>query len=89
MFGLQSDRQLSGETQVDTLDEAIALVNSNEHGNGTALFTRSGVAARKFQSDVQVGMVGINVRRNLSVTLSDTGHLTKTSPKGGWLSLHG
>jgi len=49
--------------QVDTLDEAIALVNSNEHGNGTALFTRSGVAARKFQSDVQVGMVGINVRR--------------------------
>ena len=48
--------------QVDTLDEAIALVNSNEHGNGTALFTRSGVAARKFQSDIQVGMVGINVR---------------------------
>ncbi len=51
--------------QVDTLDEAIALVNSNEHGNGTALFTRSGVAARKFQSDVQVGMVGINVRIDL------------------------
>ena len=47
--------------QVDTLDEAIALVNSNEHGNGTALFTRSGVAARKFQSDIEVGMVGINV----------------------------
>ena len=44
------------------MDEAIALVNSNEHGNGTALFTRSGVAARKFQSDIEVGMVGINVR---------------------------
>ena len=42
-------------------------MNSNEHGNGTALFTRSGVAARKFQSDVQVGMVGINVRVDLLV----------------------
>lgn len=40
-----------------TLDDALALVNSNEHGNGTALFTRSGAAARKFQSEVDVGMV--------------------------------
>jgi Aldehyde dehydrogenase family len=48
-------------SQADSLDEAIQIVNSNEHGNGTALFTRSGPAARKFQSEVDVGMVGINV----------------------------
>lgn len=47
--------------EVDTLDEAIQLINANEHGNGTALFTRNGAAARKFQHDVDVGMVGINV----------------------------
>jgi acyl-CoA reductase-like NAD-dependent aldehyde dehydrogenase len=40
---------------VDSLEEAIALVNSNEHGNGTAIFTSSGAAARKFQHDIQVG----------------------------------
>ena len=45
--------------QVDTLDEAIALTNANEHGNGTAIFTRSGPAARQFQSDIDVGMVGV------------------------------
>ena len=33
------------------------MINSNEHGNGTALFTRSGPAARKFQNEVEVGMV--------------------------------
>ncbi|GAX83738.1 hypothetical protein CEUSTIGMA_g11163.t1 [Chlamydomonas eustigma] len=47
--------------EVDTLDEALAVVNSNEHGNGTAIFTRSGAAARRFQHEVEVGMVGINV----------------------------
>ena len=47
--------------QVETLDEALNLINSNQHGNGTAIFTRSGPAARKFQSEVDVGMVGINV----------------------------
>mmetsp|Transcript_25900 Transcript_25900/g.72529 ORF Transcript_25900/g.72529 Transcript_25900/m.72529 type:complete len:550 (-) Transcript_25900:161-1810(-) len=47
--------------EVDTLDEAIALTNSNEHGNGTAIFTGSGIAARKFQNEIDVGMVGINV----------------------------
>jgi malonate-semialdehyde dehydrogenase (acetylating) / methylmalonate-semialdehyde dehydrogenase len=44
-----------------TLDDAIALVNANPFGNGTALFTRSGAAARRFQAGVEVGMVGINV----------------------------
>lgn len=47
--------------QVDTLEEAIQLINANEHGNGTAIFTRSGAAARKFQGEVDVGMVGVNV----------------------------
>lgn len=47
--------------EVDTLEEAIAVVNGNVHGNGTALFTRSGAAARKFQHEIDVGMVGINV----------------------------
>ncbi|KAJ1975967.1 hypothetical protein H4R34_004148 [Dimargaris verticillata] len=46
---------------VDTLDEAIELVNSNRYGNGTAIFTRSGAAARKFQKEIDVGQVGINV----------------------------
>jgi len=44
-----------------TLDEAIALVNANPNGNGVALFTRSGAAARRFQEDIDVGQVGINV----------------------------
>jgi malonate-semialdehyde dehydrogenase (acetylating) / methylmalonate-semialdehyde dehydrogenase len=47
--------------RADTFDEAIDIVNSNPYGNGTAIFTSSGQAARKFQRDVQVGMIGINV----------------------------
>ncbi len=48
-------------TSADSLDEAIALINANPNGNGTALFTRSGAAARRFQEEVDVGQVGINV----------------------------
>ncbi|QKW34313.1 CoA-acylating methylmalonate-semialdehyde dehydrogenase [Actinomadura sp. NAK00032] len=44
-----------------TLDEAVALVNANPYGNGTAVFTSSGAAARRFQRSVHVGMIGINV----------------------------
>src|SRR4029079_11516625 len=47
--------------RVDTLDEAIELVNRNPYANGTAIFTESGGAARRFENEVQVGMVGINV----------------------------
>jgi malonate-semialdehyde dehydrogenase (acetylating)/methylmalonate-semialdehyde dehydrogenase len=47
--------------EVDTLDQAIALVNRNPYGNGTGLFTQSGAAARKFQSEIDVGQVGINI----------------------------
>ena len=42
-------------------DEALALVNSSPYGNGTAIFTADGGAARRFQREVQVGMIGINV----------------------------
>jgi malonate-semialdehyde dehydrogenase (acetylating)/methylmalonate-semialdehyde dehydrogenase len=47
--------------RVDTLDEAIELINANPYANGTAIFTGSGQAARIFQRKVQVGMIGINV----------------------------
>jgi malonate-semialdehyde dehydrogenase (acetylating)/methylmalonate-semialdehyde dehydrogenase len=47
--------------RAETYDEALAVVNANEYANGTAIFTRDGGAARQFQFDVEVGMVGINV----------------------------
>ncbi len=47
--------------RVDTLEDAIALINSNSYANGTAIFTSSGQAARIFQRQVQVGMIGINI----------------------------
>ncbi|MDP9345368.1 MAG: CoA-acylating methylmalonate-semialdehyde dehydrogenase [Actinomycetota bacterium] len=47
--------------RVDTLQEAIALINANPYANGTAIFTGSGQAARVFQRTVQVGMIGINI----------------------------
>jgi len=50
-----------GVVRVETYDEGLALINSNEFANGTAIFTRDGGAARRFQYDVEVGMVGINV----------------------------
>jgi malonate-semialdehyde dehydrogenase (acetylating)/methylmalonate-semialdehyde dehydrogenase len=47
--------------RVPTYDDALALVNANPCGNGTAIFTNDGGAARRFQNEVEVGMVGINV----------------------------
>jgi malonate-semialdehyde dehydrogenase (acetylating)/methylmalonate-semialdehyde dehydrogenase len=47
--------------RVNTYDEAIRLINENPYGNGTAIFTRDGGAARQFQFDVQAGMIGVNV----------------------------
>ncbi len=47
--------------RVETYDEALALVNANRYGNGTAIFTNDGGAARRFQNEVEVGMIGINV----------------------------
>jgi len=50
-----------GVMRVDTYDEALKLINDNPYGNGTAIFTRDGGVARRFQFDVEAGMVGINV----------------------------
>ena len=47
--------------RVETFDEAVALVNASPYGNGTAIFTHDGGAARRFQNEVEVGMVGVNV----------------------------
>jgi malonate-semialdehyde dehydrogenase (acetylating)/methylmalonate-semialdehyde dehydrogenase len=47
--------------RVKTYDEAIALIHAHPYANGVALFTNDGGAARKFQSEIQVGMVGVNV----------------------------
>jgi malonate-semialdehyde dehydrogenase (acetylating)/methylmalonate-semialdehyde dehydrogenase len=48
-------------TRVATYEEAVRLVNDNPYGNGTAIFTRDGGAARQFQFEVNAGMVGVNV----------------------------
>jgi malonate-semialdehyde dehydrogenase (acetylating)/methylmalonate-semialdehyde dehydrogenase len=58
-----------------SLDEAIALVNRNPYGNGTAIFTDSGAAARKFENEIHAGMVGINVPIPVPVAMF---------PFGGW-----
>ncbi len=47
--------------RVNSYDEALDLINSNPYGNGTSIFTNDGGAARRFQNEVEVGMVGINV----------------------------
>lgn len=50
-----------GVVRVDSYEEALQLVNGNPYGNGTAIFTRDGGAARRFQHECEIGMVGINV----------------------------
>jgi malonate-semialdehyde dehydrogenase (acetylating)/methylmalonate-semialdehyde dehydrogenase len=47
--------------RVASYDEAVDLINANEYGNGTAIFTNDGGAARRFEADVQVGMIGVNI----------------------------
>ena len=47
--------------RVESVDEAIAVINANPFGNGTAIFTSSGETARRFQRGVRVGMIGVNV----------------------------
>ncbi|KTC98666.1 CoA-acylating methylmalonate-semialdehyde dehydrogenase [Legionella erythra] len=61
--------------RVDTLDEALALINRNQYGNGTAIFTRDGYSAREYSQRVQAGMVGINVPIPVPVA---------NHPFGGW-----
>ena len=50
-----------GVTRISGYAEGLQLINDNPYGNGTAIFTRDGGAARQFEFDVQVGMVGVNV----------------------------
>jgi len=47
--------------RVNTLDEAIKMMNQNPYGNGCAIFTSSGAAARKFQNEIEVGQIGVNL----------------------------
>jgi len=47
--------------RAETYEEAVGLVNDNPYGNGTAIFTNDGGAARRFQNEIEVGMVGVNV----------------------------
>ena len=47
--------------RVDSYDEGVQLINDNPYGNGVAIFTNDGGAARQFQNEVKVGMIGINV----------------------------
>ncbi len=61
--------------RVGSLDESLALINANPYGNGTAIFTNDGGAGRRFQSEVEVGMVGINVAIPVPVSVY---------PFGGW-----
>ena len=57
----RSSARCSSVVRVDTLDEAIELINRNTYANGVAIFTASGQAAREFQRKIQVGMIGVNV----------------------------
>ena len=47
--------------QVNTLDDAIEIINENKYGNGAAIFTQSGATARRFETEMNVGQLGINV----------------------------
>ena len=73
--------------RVSTYDEALKLVNDHEYGNGTAIFTRDGDTARHFTSNVQVGMVGVNIPIPVPVAMHSFGGW-KRSLFGG-SSIHG
>ncbi|EEB91656.1 hypothetical protein MPER_09954 [Moniliophthora perniciosa FA553] len=47
--------------KAETLDDAVDIINANKYGNGTAIFTQSGATARRFETEVNVGQIGINV----------------------------
>ncbi|KAK8006547.1 Methylmalonate-semialdehyde dehydrogenase [Apiospora marii] len=74
---------------VDSLDEAIKLINDNPYGNGAAVFTRSGAAASKFQKELQAGQLGINVPIPVPLPMfSFTGN-KKSIAGGGSLNFYG
>ncbi|KAL3478151.1 methylmalonate-semialdehyde dehydrogenase [Aspergillus californicus] len=66
--------------EVDTLDEAIDLINKNKYGNGCSIFTTSGKHARTFQSQVNVGQIGINIP-----LIAPYGPAVRTSNKGSFM----
>lgn len=68
--------------EAESIEEAISIINSNEHGNGTAIFTSSGATARTFQSAVDVGMVGINVP--IPVPAASSGSFSFTGWRGSF-----
>ncbi|KAI9781799.1 MAG: hypothetical protein M1816_002189 [Peltula sp. TS41687] len=69
---------------VDTIDDAIELINNNEYGNGVAIFTNSGATAGRFQRDVEAGQVGINVPIPVPLPMfSFTGNKRSTAGGGG------
>ncbi|MCO5584937.1 hypothetical protein L7F22_038869 [Adiantum nelumboides] len=64
--GMQAyDQEIFGPTlvvvKVKTLEDAIELINANKYGNGSAIFTTNGATARKFEKDINVGQIGVNV----------------------------
>lgn len=69
--------------EANSLDEAIEIVNGNPHGNGTAVFTASGLAARQFQNEVDVGMVGVNVP--IPVPAASSGSFSFSGWRGSFL----
>ncbi|GAV84832.1 Aldedh domain-containing protein [Cephalotus follicularis] len=73
--------------QADNIEEAIDIVNRNKYGNGASIFTTSGVAARKFQSEVEVGQVGINVP--ISVPLPFSSYTSSRPSFAGDLNFDG
>jgi malonate-semialdehyde dehydrogenase (acetylating)/methylmalonate-semialdehyde dehydrogenase len=68
--------------RVPTYTDALQLINDNPYGNGVAIFTRDGGAARQFQFDVEVGMVGVNVPIPVPVAYYSFGGCTCTGRRG-------
>lgn len=69
--------------EVDTLEDAIDLINANEYGNGVAIFTNSGATAARFQRDIEAGQVGINVPIPVPIpTFSFTGNKNSVASSG-------
>ena len=66
-----------------TLDDAMALINANEYGNGTAIFTRSGAAAARFQREVEAGQVGVNRVLRADGSQEDLGHIAQVEMQAG------
>lgn len=59
------EQEIFGPTLVvvkaESLDDAVSMINSNKYGNGSSIFTNNGATARKFEKDINVGQIGVNV----------------------------